>query len=175
MRYSFPTITTLALTICRLVIREHFQLPLDQRFHVLEDLGKIAWRSGRIESQVSFDVLLKLPLSNFGRAAGHIPGAYRRRSDDSASLQSFRPRQGSLPPFPRSSRTSCAWLRRRSSLVESFLASNVEGCHQSLWNDTDTNLWVELCPLRPFTTPTASTSASPATPRRRRCPGSRWA
>src|SRR5262245_66355288 len=44
------------------VIREHFQLPLDQQFHVLEDVGEITWRSGRIEAQVSFLVLLKLSL-----------------------------------------------------------------------------------------------------------------
>src|SRR5262245_1825929 len=56
------------------VIREHSQLPLNQQFHVLEDVGEITWRSARIESQVSFLVLLKLPLSNFGRTAGHVPG-----------------------------------------------------------------------------------------------------
>jgi hypothetical protein len=58
-----------------MVIREQFQLPLDQRFHDPDDIGKITWRSRRIESQVSFPVLLELPLSNLGRSAGHIPGA----------------------------------------------------------------------------------------------------
>src|SRR5580704_9195076 len=57
------------------VIREHFQLPLNQRFHVLEDVGEIAWRSCGIEAQVSFLVLLQLPPPNFGRSAGHVPGA----------------------------------------------------------------------------------------------------
>src|ERR1035437_5712126 len=56
-----------------LVVWEHFQLPLNQGFHVLEDIGKIIRRSRRIESQVSFLVLLKLPPPNFGRSAGHIP------------------------------------------------------------------------------------------------------
>jgi hypothetical protein len=35
------------------VSREHFQLPLNQRFPVLEDIGKITWRSARIETQIS--------------------------------------------------------------------------------------------------------------------------
>jgi hypothetical protein len=56
------------------VIREQLQLPLNQQFHVLEDVGKITWRSVRIESHVPFLVLLKLPPPNFGRTAGHVPG-----------------------------------------------------------------------------------------------------
>src|SRR5262245_25420292 len=57
------------------VIREHFQLPLNQQFQVLDDVGEITWRSGRIEAQVSCLVLLKLPLPNFGRSAGHVPAS----------------------------------------------------------------------------------------------------
>jgi hypothetical protein len=57
-----------------MVIREQFQLPLDQRFHDLADTGKIRWGSRGIESQISFHVSLKLLPSNFGRCAGHIPG-----------------------------------------------------------------------------------------------------
>ena len=57
------------------VIGKHFQLPLNQQFHVLEDVGEIAWGGSRIEAEVSFLVLLKLPLPDFGRTAGHVPGA----------------------------------------------------------------------------------------------------
>ena len=57
-----------------MVVGEHFQLPLDQRFDVLADVGKLVWRSGRIELQVAFGILFKLPLPNSGRAAGYVPG-----------------------------------------------------------------------------------------------------
>src|SRR5262249_19972619 len=50
---------------------------------------------------------------------------YRRRSDDSAFLPSYRRPQGSLTPFPRSSRTFSAELTCWLSCVESFLASGV--------------------------------------------------
>ena len=107
-----------------LVIREHFQLPLNQRFQILDDIGKIRRRSPRIETQISLPVLLKLLLPNLWRSAGQIPGGTGGRSDDSASPQSYRPLQESLLPFPRSSRKPCASQKCRSSLVESFLASN---------------------------------------------------
>jgi len=48
------------------VIREHFQLLLNQQFYVLEDIGKITGRSHRIKSQVSFPVLLKLRCRTLG-------------------------------------------------------------------------------------------------------------
>jgi len=57
-----------------LVIREHFQLPLNQRFQILDDIGKIRRRSPRIETQISLPVLLKLLLPNLWRSAGQIPG-----------------------------------------------------------------------------------------------------
>src|SRR5437588_532254 len=47
-----------------LIIRKHLQLALDQRLHVLPDVGKIVWRGSRIESLVAFDVLLKLLRAN---------------------------------------------------------------------------------------------------------------
>src|SRR5438132_8994526 len=56
-----------------MVIGEHFQLPLDQGLHVLEDVGKVVWRSSWIGSQVAFGVLLKLPPSMFRRTARHVP------------------------------------------------------------------------------------------------------
>ncbi len=57
-----------------MVIREHFQLPLYQRFQILDDIGKIRRRSPRIETQISLPVLLKLLLPNLWRSAGQIPG-----------------------------------------------------------------------------------------------------
>jgi len=57
-----------------LLIREHFQLPLNQRFQILDDIGKIRRRSPRIETQISLPVLLKLLLPNLWRSAGQIPG-----------------------------------------------------------------------------------------------------
>src|SRR5262249_16077544 len=50
---------------------------------------------------------------------------YRRRSDDSAFRQSYRPPQGSQPPFPRSSRTFCAWLACWISCADSCVGSKV--------------------------------------------------
>jgi hypothetical protein len=35
------------------VIGEHFQLPLDQRFHVLDDVGEIAWSGSRMSPTLS--------------------------------------------------------------------------------------------------------------------------
>ncbi len=75
-----------------LVIREHLQLPLHQRLHDLADIGKIAWRDGRVVLPVAFDVLLKLLPSNFGRSAGHVPGATNGGQAADASLRGFCPR-----------------------------------------------------------------------------------
>ena len=78
-RYDFdaevvPTITTLALTICRWSSGNIFSFRSISDSMSLSDIGKIPWRSRRIESQVSLPVLLKLPLSDLGRSAGNIPG-----------------------------------------------------------------------------------------------------
>ena len=58
-----------------MVVGEQFQLPLDQQFHVVDNVGKIAWRSDGINLKVTLSVLLKLPRSHFWRSAGHVPGS----------------------------------------------------------------------------------------------------
>jgi hypothetical protein len=72
------------------VIGEHLQLSLDQRFHVLDDVGEVAGRCRRIEPQVFLAVILKLPPTTLAvNSSGSTVGS--SRSSAMAVRIMFRP------------------------------------------------------------------------------------